>query len=81
MNAWVVKLVDTRDLKSRDLNGRAGSIPAPGTIYIKASALNGAGAFLLEKPLGQCRVNVQGIISAHPEQYLSLKSLGTLDEL
>jgi hypothetical protein len=27
-----VKLVDTRDLKSLDRNGRAGSSPAPGTI-------------------------------------------------
>ena len=31
--ARVVKLVDTRDLKSLDRNGRAGSSPAPGTIY------------------------------------------------
>jgi hypothetical protein len=30
--ARVVKLVDTRDLKSLDRNGRAGSSPAPGTI-------------------------------------------------
>jgi hypothetical protein len=29
--ARVVKLVDTRDLKSLDRNGRAGSSPAPGT--------------------------------------------------
>jgi hypothetical protein len=31
--ARVVKLVDTRDLKSLDRNGRAGSSPAPGTNY------------------------------------------------
>ncbi len=30
--ASVAKLVDARDLKSRDFNGRAGSIPARGTI-------------------------------------------------
>jgi hypothetical protein len=29
----MAKLVDARDLKSLDLNGRAGSTPAPGTIY------------------------------------------------
>jgi hypothetical protein len=28
----MVKLVDTQDLKSCAFNGRAGSIPAPGTI-------------------------------------------------
>ena len=32
-DARVVKLVDTRDLKSLDRNGRAGSSPAPGTIF------------------------------------------------
>src|SRR4051812_42106659 len=32
LRAWVVKLVDTGDLKSPDLNGRAGSSPAPGTM-------------------------------------------------
>ena len=32
-NARMAKLVDARDLKSLDLNGRAGSTPAPGTIY------------------------------------------------
>ena len=32
-SARVVKLVDTGDLKSPDLNSRAGSSPAPGTIY------------------------------------------------
>jgi hypothetical protein len=31
--ARVVKLVDTRDLKSLDRNGRAGSSPAPGTNF------------------------------------------------
>ena len=30
-NARMAKLVDARDLKSLDLNGRAGSTPAPGT--------------------------------------------------
>lgn|GEM_PF-5670703 len=30
--AGVVKLVDTGDLKSPDLNSRGGSIPLPGTI-------------------------------------------------
>ena len=29
--ARVVKLVDTRDLKSLDCNGHTGSIPVPGT--------------------------------------------------
>jgi hypothetical protein len=33
--ARVAKQVDARDLKSLDhLNGRAGSIPAPGTIFL-----------------------------------------------
>jgi hypothetical protein len=31
MWAWVVELVDTKDLKSFAPCGRAGSIPAPGT--------------------------------------------------
>ena len=31
--ARVVELVDTGDLKSPDLNSRAGSSPAPGTTY------------------------------------------------
>ena len=30
----MVKLVDTQDLKSCAFNGRAGSIPAPGTIHL-----------------------------------------------
>ena len=29
--AWVVKLVDTLDLKSSDCNGRTGSSPVPST--------------------------------------------------
>jgi hypothetical protein len=36
-----VKLVDTQDLKSCAFNGRAGSIPAPGTKQNKSNSLNG----------------------------------------
>jgi hypothetical protein len=38
-NARVVKLVDTGDLKSPDLSGRAGSIPASGTMYSRISRI------------------------------------------
>jgi len=37
----MVKLVDTQDLKSCAFNGRAGSIPAPGTKQNKSNSLNG----------------------------------------
>lgn len=39
-NAWVVKLVDTRDLKSCGHCGRAGSIPAPGTTGFAKDKVN-----------------------------------------
>ncbi len=35
--AWMVELVDTRDLKSRELKARASSILAPGTILAQNS--------------------------------------------
>jgi hypothetical protein len=41
INAQVVELVDTQDLKSCGLNSRIGSTPIPGTIYSKPSAFIG----------------------------------------
>ena len=46
----MVKLVDTQDLKSCAFNGRAGSIPAPGTKQNKSSSLIGC-FFYACKPL------------------------------
>ena len=34
-HAWVVKLVDTWDLKSHGLKSRVGSTPTLGTIYLE----------------------------------------------
>ena len=33
----MAELVDARDLKSRDLIGRVGSTPTPGTLHFKIS--------------------------------------------
>ena len=64
----MVKLVDTQDLKSCAFNGRAGSIPAPGTKQNELSSLIGCFFYV-------CRGLVREIDTLNTYHIILIKSL------